>query len=109
VLYEQQLGLTIERITPMPSLDALCLSISLPPHTLELITPAVPDRGPIAAILASEGEGPIQVTLGVRDLRATREHLVASGLDLEKSLIGDGPALRRTDSLGVRLAFIEVQ
>lgn len=108
-LYEQQLGLTIERITEIASLDALSITTRVGAHGLDLITPAVPDRGPIAAGLAKEGEGPIQVTLGVRNIGATRDFLAKSGLALTDGVFGQGLALDVSESLGARLAFVEVR
>jgi methylmalonyl-CoA/ethylmalonyl-CoA epimerase len=83
--YRDVLGATVTAPQTLPEHGVTVVFVDLPNTKIELLEP-LGDHSPIAAFLATSGEGMHHVCYEVDDILAARDHLLALGT----RVLGDG-------------------
>ncbi len=106
-LYGTQLGLPLGPPHAVDCWGATRITAHLPGCPIELLAPSREGEGPLARLLADEGEGPLEVRLGVEELRTPRDLLAGRGIELIADAWSGGLRVPEAEAVGARLVFVE--
>ncbi len=105
-LYQRQLGLDLQESGEISCLTAMRATFQLGTSNIDLLMPT--GEGPVQQVLTDLGEGLLEVSFAVKDLKQTCAFLQRGGIDFELEAAGSGTLLISPDhALGARLILVE--
>jgi catechol 2,3-dioxygenase-like lactoylglutathione lyase family enzyme len=105
-LYQHQFGLELQERSGASHLAARRTTFQLDTSSIDLLMPF--GEGLVQQVLTDLGEGLLEVSFAVKDLKQTRSFLCQSGIDFELEAAGSGTLLISPHhALGARLIFAE--
>ncbi len=105
-LYQHQFGLKLQESGEVSHLAARRTIFQLGTSSIDLLMPT--GEGLVQQVLTDVGEGLLEVSFAVKDLKQTRSFLRQRGIDFELEVAGPGTLLISPHhALGARLIFTE--